>query len=534
MATISLPNAFSESYAQFDQYPLNIIRRDAHGTPMLSRIHDRLQERTPYLFIDDHNTNVAIADVLSDGRVDRRKLYSDVEIKKWLGDASYTGSSDISIATKKDPRCRFVFLLLDSVTSPLPVSAKSVARLMTYHQVSPDFFDFLDAYGAPLAINTELRFNAFRTEIYLADPEPGAILPELGRSGRHYQINYSLKSVNRKEWMKESQPGRSLWQIRQTAIHHQLDVGSGAQFWMFADPHGALRDRITDVFPDQPNHGQKLDSLSASFKTSLEIQLHLVRWSTEGWQLYIKHLEETVAQVISRLILSNPDQRTHLRTEELMHAQAYEDTINECIITLESNADNMSSLDTFYTSLVKQEDFPNSERHSCEKEVQKFTSRLHQLVYDAKMQIRRTKLLAKVMADRKLMFVQLLQVQLQARSADRAARLSATMWRQAEETSHEAIAMRVITVITLLYLPPTFVSTLFSTDIVKYQGDNGDLNHDMFSFLALKRFLQVTMPLMVLTFTVAFGWVWYERIRGKERTARLEKEYPDVFGRARD
>jgi hypothetical protein len=39
---------------------------------------------------------------------------------------------------------------------------------------------------------------------------------------------------------------------------------------------------------------------------------------------------------------------------------------------------------------------------------------------------------------------------------------------------------------------------------------------------------------MVLTFTAAFGWVWYERFSGKKRTAMFEKEYPDVFVQARD
>lgn len=107
--------------------------------------------------------------------------------------------------------------------------------------------------------------------------------------------------------------------------------------------------------------------------------------------------------------------------------------------------------------------------------------------------------------------------------------------------------MRVITVITLLYLPPTFVSvsdissrrgdsdintvqTLFSTDIVKYQGDDGDFNHDKFSSLALQRFVEVSLPLMLLTFTAAFGWMWYERVEGRKKAERLEKELPGVFG----
>ncbi|KAF7519949.1 hypothetical protein G7054_g12937 [Neopestalotiopsis clavispora] len=533
MTTIALPDLFSKSYSQFGEYPLNVVLRGTYGIPILKRIRERHQERTPYLFKADRDTKISIIDLFSDGTVDKRNLYSDVEIKKWLGDISNGAFREAPIMTKKDPECRFVFLLLEAVTSALSISAQSAARLMTYHQISPKFFDFLDAYGIPSGINRELRFNGFRTETYLADPDPGLILPELGRSGRCYQISYSLKTANRQEWMKEPITGLSLWQLRQTAIHHQFDIGSGVQLWVFGDTGAALQTRIAEIVSSQQNHQEMFKSVSTSFKSSLQTQMNLAKFSMEGWREYLQYLEETVEDVISRLVLSRPNQPSQLRTEEVFHAQWHEDTINECIMTLESNADNMTSLSVFYASLVKHDDFPSPERQACEKDVKSFASQLGDLIYDAKMQARRAGLLAKIMADRKALFVQLLQVQLQARSADRAARLSATMWRQAEETSHEAIAMRVITVITLLYLPPTFVSVR-SKHIVKYQGDNGDLNHDIFSRLALERFLQVTAPLMVLTFAVAFGWVWYERISGKERTASLEKEYPEVFGPAKD
>ena len=89
--------------------------------------------------------------------------------------------------------------------------------------------------------------------------------------------------------------------------------------------------------------------------------------------------------------------------------------------------------------------------------------------------------------------------------------------------------MRIITIVTLVYLPATFVSvssvylptvhritrahslsmqTFFSTDVVKFQkqgvgvGENGS-----FSPTAMKRWLQVTLPLTVVTLFLA--WVTY-------------------------
>jgi hypothetical protein len=89
----------------------------------------------------------------------------------------------------------------------------------------------------------------------------------------------------------------------------------------------------------------------------------------------------------------------------------------------------------------------------------------------------------------------------------------------------EAIVMRIITIVTLVYLPATFVSvssqfsfppskvrklnrilgkTFFSTDIVKYQNQNGGRpNNGTFSKQAMNRWLQVTLPLTFVTIVIA-------------------------------
>lgn len=170
---------------------------------------------------------------------------------------------------------------------------------MTYHQVSPNYFDFLDVYGSLKGDDRELRFNGFRSEVSLANPDPGLILTDLGRSGRRFQINYNLKTVA----LKERKDGVSRWKIRQDAIHHQFDVGSGVQFWIFGDPHEALKSRIAEIVSEHKSHKDKFDTLSASFKSSLNVHLQSATWSTEGWRQYIISLEDTVEHLVGVLYL---------------------------------------------------------------------------------------------------------------------------------------------------------------------------------------------------------------------------------------
>jgi hypothetical protein len=113
------------------------------------------------------------------------------------------------------------------------------------------------------------------------------------------------------------------------------------------------------------------------------------------------------------------------------------------------------------------------------------------------------------------------------------------MWRQQHKTGLDAVAMKVITVITLVYLPMTFVSTFFSTDVVKYQPDGGSApgdtasaasrvlvpDQEQISMLALRRFFTISIPLMVFTFACAFGWYSWETRRINKKAKSHEKDF---------
>lgn len=105
MSIITVPHAFSKSYSHFEKYPARLVSRETYGPSRLKLIQNRINERAQDLFVEDAKTFVAIKDVHPDGRAEKRNLFSDAEIKDWIGDSS---DSESLIATKKDPRCRFV------------------------------------------------------------------------------------------------------------------------------------------------------------------------------------------------------------------------------------------------------------------------------------------------------------------------------------------------------------------------------------------------------------------------------------------
>ena len=120
-----------------------------------------------------------------------------------------------------------------------------------------------------------------------------------------------------------------------------------------------------------------------------------------------------------------------------------------------------------------------------------------------------------------------------------------TMWQQAKKSGIDAVVMKIITVIAVIYLPATFVAvrvchfpadtssiltepqTFFSSNVVKYldndSGNNSNSNAggtaqppEQLSTLALERFFEISIPMMLLTLGLAYGWYKWER-RGIDR-----------------
>jgi Mg2+ and Co2+ transporter CorA len=115
----------------------------------------------------------------------------------------------------------------------------------------------------------------------------------------------------------------------------------------------------------------------------------------------------------------------------------YEETISEVITSLESNVEVMTSLRDFYEKLVVNQsvNFGN-----CAFDIDDFTSELGHLINDFKLHISRAKALVKVISNRSELVKQ-----------QRMERLNKNL-------ENEAIVMRIVTIVTLLYLPATFVS----------------------------------------------------------------------------
>jgi hypothetical protein len=363
-----------------------------------------------------------------------------------------------------------------------------LVRLFSYHQVNPSFLNFLWVFGVQDRPQ-EFRFSGFRTQRFSGEPVRALKVPELDRSGYQYQISYNLKTIG-----DVSPPsGPKEWARRQCAIYHQFDLVHGTALWVSVSAYDTLKRRVQELLPDSGfSQGLGFENAEMGFKTSLAVHLIYCEWSMENWRWYIQWLETMLDEIVREphlittllnLGLTNfksehaIDLRTYQFTWlELQKIQAYEDRVNEAHMILETNGSVLQSLQSFYQGIVDDNLPWAAERRDS---IANFASQLTEMGFDLKMHLSRAQVLSKICKDRKLLvslaFLCRLILrpnakitQVQHRIQDQATRkmeaLTENMKMVSEQSQREAVIMRIITLITLIYLPATFVSVGTSSD----------------------------------------------------------------------
>lgn len=493
-SALQIPHTFKTSYEEFESYPRNLIQQISYPAALIAYA-TRLEDASPTLFVHNEQDILVPFREFSGHSWERRNISGDVKLKDKLGDQStvdpITSTRVGELATKRDPTCRFIFIFAGDSRSPLKIARTMLLRILTYHQVMPNYLDFIAVFGSQSKLR-DLRFSGFREQLSLTFPSKAPEIRSLGRSGRQYQLCYNLKGVE-KSIDKH-------WSIRQVAVHLQFDVEEGTTLWIITKGDLELKNRVEDMTgPKGRPEDRAFDTPAHCFRSSLAVHLLQCSWSTEGWRWYIQWLEVVLEEDTHIAVHGargrNENQRI-FTPKDLQSIQHLEDKVNEAIMVQEANSDVLTSLRKFYERLMDNKDFPL--RTACCEDVLLFATQLDDMIYDSKMQIARAKVLVKITEDRKTLVLQ----HLQSQATEKMEILSIKMHEIGSQSQKEAIAMRIITVVTLIYLPATFVSTFFSTDIVKYQ----DAGNGSFSEVAMVRWLEVTIPLTVLTLSIGYGF----------------------------
>lgn len=182
----------------------------------------------------------------------------------------------------------------------------------------PEYVNFLSVFGQEDRPKN-LHYSEFRRQLALGQGVSGLDLPDMGRSGKGYQMCFNLKCVgtdedvqpfSRNKASKEQKHSAAEKKIfarvfRQVAIHHQMDTENGRALWIFTHGRWAVMKRVREFIE---NNGRPEDSdysdREASFKAILSMHVLLAEWAAEEWQPYLEELEDAIDHTV-RIVRSN-------------------------------------------------------------------------------------------------------------------------------------------------------------------------------------------------------------------------------------
>lgn len=169
--------------------------------------------------------------------------------------------------------------------------------VLSYQQVMPKFLDFIFPLGKQM-YPQDFHFSGFCVENHMSSREMRAPVQERARSGRGYEMCYSLKSVERFP-SQEDWP----WSIRHTSIYHEFDIETGRSVWIVVKGSNLMKQRVESESKLGKNTAlNSLGTTNQAFAASLATHLLFCDWSVENWRWYINFLEEEVQKKTSGIL----------------------------------------------------------------------------------------------------------------------------------------------------------------------------------------------------------------------------------------
>lgn len=252
---------------------------------VLDSYNDRLKRIQPRLFGAENRACIDLWQCREDGSFRHQFVRDLCELESQLETQGPRGQIH--------PQCRFVFVNAHngSSTERLNITKDMMSEILSYHQIMPPFIDLMASFGrgAPY----DFQYCGFRSDVRLGMRNSALAVPEINRSGQILELCYSLRAV---------EPSTSIpnwpWSIKQLAVSHTIDIGTGQSTWLVLKADDSIKERIMSAtrsaFLPEVNSFQNADESLAS---SFGIHLILCQWAAEHWRWYVNFLEQKVQDI---------------------------------------------------------------------------------------------------------------------------------------------------------------------------------------------------------------------------------------------
>ncbi|RSL72950.1 hypothetical protein CEP53_000901, partial [Fusarium sp. AF-6] len=274
-------------------YPCNLLR-PLQLSSILERYRQWLKNDEKRLF-DPTAEDIALLELRDGDDVYRQENFRHYEgLRKHLR------------ANRKDPKSRFFFIEAAHSRAELSCSRDSFSYLCCFHQVDPKFLDFVSSFGSadePL----DYHMTGFASHITMASGGERLLdIPKLGRSGWELRAQYLLRSLEQ----DTNLDGTTTYNVRQMAVYHAFDLGSGKALWINIKANGLMKNRIKQASAEFPALGSDaMGNLAGCFVATLAAHMVHLEWCDEDWRECINDIEGKIRSVLTKAQTARIDRR---------------------------------------------------------------------------------------------------------------------------------------------------------------------------------------------------------------------------------
>ncbi|KAK5695171.1 hypothetical protein LTR97_008677 [Elasticomyces elasticus] len=213
--------------------------------------------------------------------------------------------------------------------------------------------------------------------------------------------------------------------------------------------------------------------------------------------------------------------------KDLPRIHYIEERANETLSILQNNDEVLEGLKADYEAILTL--LGKDDSDVLDVGMTQFLNAVNASQKKMRLQQARVRKLLRLLADRKSLLQGILSyesMEANRQLAEKASISAENMEMLAQKTKLEAVSMRIITLVTLFFLPGTFISTLMSTPIVTFAPGSSSPSDSNISTGALGFYVAISLPLMALTFLSWYAVYWWENRKERQRhqSLRLPEE----------
>ncbi|KAK8051187.1 hypothetical protein PG993_002572 [Apiospora rasikravindrae] len=210
---------------------------------------------------------------------------------------------------------------------------------------------------------------------------------------------------------------------------------------------------------------------------------------------------------------------------EYQTLQRIGERLQEAHLVIGLNIGILDKVTSSYAAFAKSDQIPNTSRKAVKSHVAHFLSRCASIRQSLKTQQQRLEVQIQILEGTKSLFNNILEfrnTEINKSFALNQYWSNMTMEKIAQRTAHETASMHIITLVTLIFLPGTFVATFFNGgnfnwDSADAGGPPWQFNTEVFGL-----FIKVSIPMMAVVTMVWFGAYWWARGTSRKELEDIE------------